>query len=147
MPWANDPDDRKESNRRYGADWRRKRLACLKAARWRCQIGLEGCTITATEVDHVDQAWQRPGSQQPTRSLQELPRQGHRAAGQGLPQSRRPAPQAAAVHPEDTVVTMQHARPGAAAGSPESIGPGQQSRWPPCSLNPDGGVGTSDQRK
>ena len=61
MPWANDPDDRKESNRRYGADWRRKRLACLKAARWRCQIGLEGCTITATEVDHVDQAGNDPG--------------------------------------------------------------------------------------
>lgn len=38
----------------YGsAAWKRARLACLKRANYRCELGLEGCQGTATEADHV----------------------------------------------------------------------------------------------
>lgn len=37
----------------YGtAGWRKARLACLKAAGWRCQRGLPGCQGQATEANH-----------------------------------------------------------------------------------------------
>lgn len=38
------------------AEYRRARLACLKAARWRCQIRIAGiCIGAASEADHADQ--------------------------------------------------------------------------------------------
>jgi 5-methylcytosine-specific restriction endonuclease McrA len=39
----------------YGsAEWKRARAACLKRARWRCELAIEGvCTGTATEADHL----------------------------------------------------------------------------------------------
>jgi hypothetical protein len=49
MPWRGYP-----SSPEYGkAAWKRAREACLKAARWRCQLRLEGCQGAASEVDHI----------------------------------------------------------------------------------------------
>jgi 5-methylcytosine-specific restriction endonuclease McrA len=60
MPWGNTPEDRRRSNTTYGTDWRKARLACLKAARWKCQIRLQGCSGAASEVDHIDGAQNDP---------------------------------------------------------------------------------------
>jgi 5-methylcytosine-specific restriction endonuclease McrA len=38
----------------YGPEWRKARAYVLRRDGWECQIGLEGCTGVATEVDHVD---------------------------------------------------------------------------------------------
>jgi 5-methylcytosine-specific restriction endonuclease McrA len=55
MPWQNDPESRARSNRLYGAPWRKARDACLKRARWRCEIRTEGiCIGAASQVDHID---------------------------------------------------------------------------------------------
>jgi 5-methylcytosine-specific restriction endonuclease McrA len=52
--WTKKPGDRDRDSQRYGADWRRKRLECLKRAKWRCEIKIEGiCIIAATQVDHI----------------------------------------------------------------------------------------------
>lgn len=49
MPWQTARKDPA-----YGrAPWRRARLACLRAASWRCEIRLEGCQGAASQVDHV----------------------------------------------------------------------------------------------
>lgn len=49
MPWRGYP-----SSPAYGTpEYRRARAACLKRARWRCQIRLEGCQGAASEADHV----------------------------------------------------------------------------------------------
>jgi 5-methylcytosine-specific restriction endonuclease McrA len=61
VPWANTPADRAHTARTYGAKWRKARLACLRAANWRCQIRLEGCQGAASQVDHIDQAASDPG--------------------------------------------------------------------------------------
>jgi hypothetical protein len=53
MPWQNTPEDRRRSNATYDTKWRKRRLECLRAARWRCQIRLEGCKGNATQVDHI----------------------------------------------------------------------------------------------
>ena len=54
MSWRNNSDDRRQSSARYGADWRRKREACLRAANWRCEIKIPGvCIHSASEVDHI----------------------------------------------------------------------------------------------
>jgi hypothetical protein len=38
------------------AEWRKARDACLRAARWRCQIQVVGvCIGAASEADHTDQ--------------------------------------------------------------------------------------------
>lgn len=60
MPWRKTPEDRARDAQRYGAEWRRARLACLQAARWRCEIRLGGCAGTASEVNHVDGAANDP---------------------------------------------------------------------------------------
>jgi 5-methylcytosine-specific restriction endonuclease McrA len=60
MPWRNDAESRSRSSRVYGAKWRKARLACLRAANWRCQIRLEGCQGAASQVDHIDQAASDP---------------------------------------------------------------------------------------
>ena len=50
MTWR--PKDRTGD---YGAAWKKARLACLRRARWRCEIRIEGvCTGAASEVDHID---------------------------------------------------------------------------------------------
>lgn len=50
MPW-----DTARQDPAYGkAEWKRARLACLKAARWRCQLRLDGCQGAASEADHAD---------------------------------------------------------------------------------------------
>lgn len=39
----------------YGsAAWKRARAACLQRARYRCELGLDGCQGTATEADHIN---------------------------------------------------------------------------------------------
>lgn len=49
MPW-----DTARKDPAYGtAEWKRARLACLKRARWRCQLRLEGCQGAASEADHI----------------------------------------------------------------------------------------------
>jgi 5-methylcytosine-specific restriction endonuclease McrA len=64
MPWNKDEAARKRSNRIYGADWRRKRAAQLEWDRHRRQLQLPGCTINATEVDHILGADLDPGHTQ-----------------------------------------------------------------------------------
>jgi hypothetical protein len=50
MPWQ--PEDRRPE---YStAAWRRARLACLRAAQWKCQARLDGCVGAASQADHVD---------------------------------------------------------------------------------------------
>ena len=50
MPWR--PEDRRQN---YDAEYRRKRDACLRRARWRCEIQLEGiCIRAASQADHID---------------------------------------------------------------------------------------------
>ena len=64
MPWNNDdPDKRRQDSRRYNAAYRRERLKVMQRARWRCELGLAGCTGTATECDHADQAGDDPNHQ------------------------------------------------------------------------------------
>lgn len=61
MPWRNDPESRRRSAETYDSpEYRRARLACLKAAKWRCQIRLEGCQGAASQTDHTDQAANDP---------------------------------------------------------------------------------------
>jgi 5-methylcytosine-specific restriction endonuclease McrA len=61
LPWDNSPEKRRQDSQRYGAEWRRKRLACLRAAKWHCEIRLEGvCIGAASEVDHIDGAENDP---------------------------------------------------------------------------------------
>jgi hypothetical protein len=48
MPWR--PQDRQA---KYGAGYRRKRLAAMQRAGWRCEIRIEGiCIGAASECDH-----------------------------------------------------------------------------------------------
>lgn len=48
MPWETARKDPA-----YGtAAWKRARLECLRRARWRCELRLEGCTGAAAEADH-----------------------------------------------------------------------------------------------
>ena len=60
MPGGRRPKTGARDAQRYGAAWSRARLACLQAARWRCEIRLGGCAGTASEVDHVDGAGNDP---------------------------------------------------------------------------------------
>ena len=48
MPWR--PQDRDPA---YNHGWKTARLACLRRARWRCEIRGPGCTGSAVTVDHV----------------------------------------------------------------------------------------------
>jgi|SRR5581483_3638465 len=56
MPWR--PEDRGDW-RLYDHRWRRARKAQLDRQK-RCEIGLDGCTIKATEVDHINGARNDP---------------------------------------------------------------------------------------
>ena|SRR6266700_5868887 len=50
MPWRGYP-----SSPAYGtAEYKRAREACLRRARWRCELRLEGCQGAASEADHID---------------------------------------------------------------------------------------------
>ena len=49
MPWSTARKDPAYNT----AEYRRARLNCLKAARWRCQIRLPGCAGAASEADHT----------------------------------------------------------------------------------------------
>lgn len=51
MAWR--PQDRQ--NPGYGtAEYKRKRLACLRRANWRCEIRIAGvCTGAASQADHI----------------------------------------------------------------------------------------------
>jgi len=53
MPWRNDEAARRHTSATYGAAWRRARAECLRRAKWRCQIRLEGCQGAASQVDHI----------------------------------------------------------------------------------------------
>jgi 5-methylcytosine-specific restriction protein A len=44
---------RKRQNRVYGSAWRRVRPKVLARGGGLCQLRLEGCTVIATEVDHI----------------------------------------------------------------------------------------------
>ena len=61
MTWRKTDQDRAQDAQRYGAAWRRARLECLRRARWRCEIRLDGCQGAASQVDHIDQAANDPG--------------------------------------------------------------------------------------
>jgi hypothetical protein len=94
MPWSNDPESRARSNRVYGPAWRRARGAQL-AAHPECQIGLPGCTIVATEADHIDQAAGDPDHQRLRSAchechLQVTARQGGRGHSADPPHVPRP---------------------------------------------------------
>lgn len=51
MPWR--PKDRQNTG--YStAEYKRKRLACLRRANWRCEIRIPGvCIGTASQADHI----------------------------------------------------------------------------------------------
>jgi len=50
MPWTGYP-----SSPAYGTQaWKRARLACLRRARYRCELRLDGCQGAASQADHVD---------------------------------------------------------------------------------------------
>lgn len=49
MPWQT----AKDSPLYHQAAWKRARLACLRRARWRCELRLDGCQGAAAEVDHI----------------------------------------------------------------------------------------------
>lgn len=52
MPWETARKDPAYNT----AEYRRARLACLKRARWQCEIRIEGiCIGAASEADHEDQ--------------------------------------------------------------------------------------------
>lgn len=64
MPgWQKTSEQRQRDNRVYGNDWRKARIACLRRARWRCEIKLDGCQGAASQVDHIDQADNDPQHQ------------------------------------------------------------------------------------
>jgi hypothetical protein len=51
MPWR--PKDRQNTGYNT-AEYKRKRLACLRRANWRCEIQVPGvCIITASQADHT----------------------------------------------------------------------------------------------
>ena len=57
MPWETARKDPA-----YGrAAWKRARLTCLRRAKWRCEIRLDGCIGAASEVDHTDGLVNDPG--------------------------------------------------------------------------------------
>lgn len=60
MPWSTAKKDPA-----YGqADYKRKRLECLRRAGWRCEIRLPGiCAGAATQADHTDQLANDPQHQ------------------------------------------------------------------------------------
>ena len=37
----------------WTAEYKRARTACLKRAKWRCELRLDGCQGAASEVDHI----------------------------------------------------------------------------------------------
>lgn len=45
----------------YGHTWQRVRLEVLERDEYLCQIRREGCTVTATQVDHIV-PWRAGGS-------------------------------------------------------------------------------------
>lgn len=52
MPWETARKDPAYNT----AEYKRARLACLKRARWRCEIRIQGvCIGAASEADHEDQ--------------------------------------------------------------------------------------------
>jgi hypothetical protein len=91
----------------YGrAEWKRARLACLKAARWRCQLRLDGCAGAASEADHVDGLASDPQH----RNLRAVctpchrkvtAQQGNAARGSSGRKSSDPAPTSRIVFEED----------------------------------------------
>lgn len=96
MPWEKTRADRQRDARVYGAKWRRARDACLRAARWRCQIQMEGCQGAASQVDHIDGVENDPDHQRLRAACTECHKRitaqqggGYRAAGRAAPD---PAP-------------------------------------------------------
>ena len=54
MPWSNDRESRRKSDAAYNAQYRRNRTECLRRARWRCQLRIEGiCIGAASQADHI----------------------------------------------------------------------------------------------
>jgi 5-methylcytosine-specific restriction enzyme A len=43
----------KQANKLYNATWRKVRRVILDRDQYRCAIRMEGCTGTATQVDHI----------------------------------------------------------------------------------------------
>lgn len=51
MPWR--PEDRQNTG--YStAEYKRKRLATMRRAGWRCEVRLPGCAGAASQCDHID---------------------------------------------------------------------------------------------
>lgn len=53
MPWQRSPEEKRRDNRVYGTAWRKARRAQLERDRYQCQLRYDGCTLRATEVDHI----------------------------------------------------------------------------------------------
>ena len=92
MPWEKSREERRQDSQRYGAAWRRARLACLRAANWRCQIRLVGCAGAASEVDHVDGAANDPGHRNLRAACKPCHRQVTAQQGGGYRQPHDPEP-------------------------------------------------------
>ena len=43
----------KRTNSTYNSTWRKVRRIVLDRDQYRCMIQMEGCTVTATQVDHI----------------------------------------------------------------------------------------------
>ena len=43
----------KRTNKVYGATWRKVRRVVLDRDQYRCLVQMEGCQVTATQVDHI----------------------------------------------------------------------------------------------
>lgn len=86
MPWT-----REDDNPAYHtAEYRRARLACLRAARWRCEVRIEGvCIGSATQADHEAGLATDPGHK--TLRAACLPCHKHVTARQGGGFRRAPA--------------------------------------------------------
>ena len=55
MPWASrDREAKRKADAAYSAQYRRNRDECMRRARWRCELRIEGlCISAASECDHV----------------------------------------------------------------------------------------------
>jgi 5-methylcytosine-specific restriction enzyme A len=63
VTWSKTREDRRQDAQRYGAAWRKARRRQLEADGYRCVLGLPGCTVRATTVDHIDGAASDPHHQ------------------------------------------------------------------------------------
>ena len=65
MAWSKTAAQRQRDTAVYDSAYRKRRLACLKRANWRCEIRIPGkCIGAASECDHTAQAANDPQHKQ-----------------------------------------------------------------------------------